>query len=523
MLASLLIGTAGPALAATPDLSAYMTARVASADGAVDAASRAYARALAGDPDNPLLAIRAYREALASGDDALARRAAGVLARAEVAPADATLFPLADAARQGSAAALDAGIARLDGTPLAVLVPALRGWSAFARGADPIAALGGESKDAITRRFTEEARALLLIATGKTGAGLAIVTAMGGARAPLDLRLGAAQLLIGQGRAAEAQALLPGDDPATVAMRATPARPSAGFGVSRLLARVAADLPTREPSPLAIAFVRASLVADPGYDRARVLMADILARNGAPDEALTMLAAIGPETAFASAAATLRLSILVDEGRADEALAAARTRALAKGARTADIQRYGDLLASADRYADAAAQYVRVVAVPGNAGDWAAWLQYGGALERADRWPEARVALTRAVALGPDEPVALNYLGYAQAQRGEAMAASVQMLERAHALRPEDASITDSLGWVYFLAGNAARALPLVERATVAEPTNAEIGEHLGDIYWSLGRRYEARYAWRAALVTADAVDAARLTARIATGPTASR
>ena len=39
---------------------------------------------------------------------------------------------------------------------------------------------------------------------------------------------------------------------------------------------------------------------------------------------------------------------------------------------------------------------------------------------------------------------------------------------------------------------------------------------HLGDIYWSLGRHYEARYAWRAAALTAEEREQADLAAKIA-------
>ncbi len=49
------------------------------------------------------------------------------------------------------------------------------------------------------------------------------------------------------------------------------------------------------------------------------------------------------------------------------------------------------------------------------------------------------------------------------------------MLQRAHAAKPDDASIADSLGWALFVNGDTARALPLIERAAEAEPTNAEI------------------------------------------------
>ncbi|MEG8054032.1 hypothetical protein QP185_13635 [Sphingomonas aerolata] len=64
----------------------------------------------------------------------------------------------------------------------------------------------------------------------------------------------------------------------------------------------------------------------------------------------------------------------------------------------------------------------------------------------------------------------------------------------------------------------------MLERAAQAEPTNAEIGDHLGDAYWSMGRRYEARYAWQAAIVTGDAEERARIAAKIDTGlPIAAR
>lgn len=96
------------------------------------------------------------------------------------------------------------------------------------------------------------------------------------------------------------------------------------------------------------------------------------------------------------------------------------------------------------------------------------------------------------------------------------MAASLALLERASKLAPEDASITDSLGWGYFKAGQVRRALPLVEQAAMAEPANSEINDHLGDIYWSLGRHYEARYAWRAAALTAEEREQADLAAKIA-------
>ena len=79
---------------------------------------------------------------------------------------------------------------------------------------------------------------------------------------------------------------------------------------------------------------------------------------------------------------------------------------------------------------------------------------------------------------------------------------------RASALRPEDASITDSLGWAQYKRGKVDEAIVTLQRAADKDPDQAEIREHLGDALFSAGRRIEARFAWRAALVTVDEDDA---------------
>ncbi|RZM07851.1 MAG: tetratricopeptide repeat protein [Sphingomonas sp.] len=398
----------------------------------------------------------------------------------------------------------------------------LSAWSAYAAGRNPFAPLAAvnATRDPIAARFAGETRALLLIARGDTAAGLAMVDAVRTNGAPIDLRLAAAQLLFAADRPAEARALLTGDDPVLAGLReGAPAKASLGFGVSRLLARVAADLAAQQgPVPLSIALASGALRAEPGNDRARLLLADALSRDRATDRALAVLDGVDAGSPFAAAAAAARITVLANAGRTADALALAQARAERTDATTGDWQRYADRLATAERPADAAPWYRRIIDSNGMASDWAAWLQYGGALDQAGDWPGAERALEKALALAPSEPLALNYLGYARAERGEDLPGATKLLERANALRPLDGSIVDSLGWAYHLSGDTRRALPLLERAAAGDPTNAEIGEHLGDAYWALGRRYEARYAWRAAVLTATTADAARITAKLADG-----
>jgi Flp pilus assembly protein TadD len=149
-------------------------------------------------------------------------------------------------------------------------------------------------------------------------------------------------------------------------------------------------------------------------------------------------------------------------------------------------------------------------------------LLQASALEDANRWPESRQALGAALALAPNEPLILNFLGYAKLERGEDLDAAEAMIRKASELDPENASITDSLGWALFKRGRTKEAVDILTRAAKGDPAQAEIHEHLGDALYKLGNRYEARYAWQAALVTADDDIAGRVKAKIDTGLTAA-
>lgn len=515
-LAALLLTT--PVQAATADLAAYMRARAADADGATAAAARDYAVALAADADSPEVAVRAYREAIRAGDLALADRAAAALG--PNAPADAALLALAKAAQARDAAGATAALARIDAGQFRLFAAPLRAWAALEAGTDPIVPLAQRPTDAVARRFVEETRALVLLARGDITGGLAALRPLlGNDQAAQDNRLFAARLLIAQGKAEDARALLIGDAPAIVALRARTDDRSAGIapslatGASHLFARVASDLALGAPGPVGYALLRASLRADPSNDRARLLLAGALARDGATDQAVAVLGQVPASSIHATAAATGRVQVLAGAGRDAEALAAAK----AAGVTTdADRSRLADLYLRLDRPVEAVPLY-RTLAERDGAG-WAEWLQLGAALDLAGDWKAARPALERALTLGPEQAVVLNQLGYALIEHGQELTRAQAMLEKAARLDPDDAAITDSLGWAYYRRGDTARALPLIERAAAAEPTNAEITEHLGDVYWTSGRRFEARYAWTAAREMGEADDARRLAGKIANG-----
>ncbi|TKD52215.1 tetratricopeptide repeat protein [Sphingomonas baiyangensis] len=507
-------------------LAAYVRARAADADGASDVAARGYAAALAADPRNEVIAIRAFREAMAIGDLALADRALSVLEASDVAPADTALFRFAQAVAAKDMAAATRAADAVAAGPLDFAAPVLRAWLAYTtREGDPAAILLASEIGAITRRYAAENRALIQIAQKRPREAVDTLQALlGNDQASLDLRINAAQLFASTGQPRLARALLEGGDPVLRAQAAAldrSARPGLAFGTSRLFTRLAADIGSEDTAPLTILLARSALLVNPADDRARLLLADALSHEGGAARAIALLDAIRPDSPFAGVARSARVEVLARQGDDAGALAAAQRLAEAEGAGVPALQSYGDRLVDDGRFADAAAAYAAAMAQAGD-GDWVLNLQRGGALEQAGRWDEALPFLERAVELAPQEPVALNYLGYAQVERGLNLTEARGLLERARAMRPDDPAITDSLGWAYVQSGELAKGLPLLEQAAQAEPASVAINEHLGDAYWQAGRRFEARYAWRAAAIYAEDVDQRRIAAKLEGGPTAA-
>ena len=178
------------------------------------------------------------------------------------------------------------------------------------------------------------------------------------------------------------------------------------------------------------------------------------------DAAVELLAGVADGDLYAAAARDQRIRLLSEAGEEARALAEAEAAAAAPGASTADRARLGEVLIGLDRPAAAARAFARAiearapdeVAYP----EWALWLQLGGAYDEAEDWPRSRDALERAYALAPDQPLVLNYLGYAQLERRENMAEAERLVREAHRLAPDSAAITDSLGWALFLKGERA-------------------------------------------------------------------
>ena len=101
--------------------------------------------------------------------------------------------------------------------------------------------------------------------------------------------------------------------------------------------------------------------------------------------------------------------------------------------------------------------------------------------------------------LDPDNPHALNALGYVLADNTDRLDEAMELLEKALEFEPHNPYILDSMGWLQFKLGNVELAIEFLESA-LAGRDDPIIAAHLGEVYWTAGDRRKARRIWDQAL-----------------------
>jgi len=119
--------------------------------------------------------------------------------------------------------------------------------------------------------------------------------------------------------------------------------------------------------------------------------------------------------------------------------------------------------------------------------------------EKLNRLDEVESRLKRVIELKPGNAQALNALGYTLVDRTQRTAEGLQLIEKAHALAPEDPFILDSMGWAHFRMGNFEESEKFLRRA-LAERPDPEIAAHLGEVLWAKGERGRAQEVWQSQL-----------------------
>jgi tetratricopeptide (TPR) repeat protein len=126
--------------------------------------------------------------------------------------------------------------------------------------------------------------------------------------------------------------------------------------------------------------------------------------------------------------------------------------------------------------------------------------EYGMFLERIGDQDGAMKNIEQVLEADPQNPAALNYIGYTWADKGVNLEKALSYIEQAVALKPEDGFIRDSLGWVYFRLGEIDRAIKELEMALALVEDDPVIFDHAGDVYLAAGQPERAKILYEKAL-----------------------
>lgn len=525
-------GIAGPVYGNEPDttgtFAVFLDGHFAASVGDSDQSASDYLQALTLDPAESALIRRAFEEALLAGRPEAMRLAARLPGNdtAEIALG-------VTAAQAGDWADADRRFTALSTKGITGLIqPLLLAWAQQASGKTDaaLATLQPYVNGQQLPGFFALQSALIADLSGRTtlAASLYQAARVGNGTPPLRLAqlIGSFDARTNQQRqalealdaVADAAPLLRLALPGMAAHLREPAVGTPLQGLAETLVGFSAALHQDGDDRLSILMLRLALMVRPDLSAARLLAADVLEAQRDLPGAIAALAAVPDSDPLAPVVRVRTAELTARDGQPDQALAMLSALASQIPDSSVPDSEAGDVLRMKGDWQGAITAYSRAIGRTGtpSAIDWPVFYDRGIAYSQTGDWNAAQADFQHALQLEPNQPLVLNYLGYSWADRGEHLAQARDMLETAAHLRPEDGEIIDSLGWVMLRQGDAVQAVDTLERAAELEPADATINAHLGDAYWAAGRKTEAAYQWRRALIfNPPPADAAKIEAKL--------
>ena len=495
----------------------YLAALVAGSSRDTFAAATFFRETLRADPGNVELLDRAFLASLANGDMPEAFRFAEALIRK---PGQNGLAYLALATRefglkrysQARALLAKSGPSRVRD----VTTTLLTAWS-YAGAKDAKSALAAVDKlnDPAFAVFRDFHAALILDLLGQGDAALArMKRAYEGEKQTLRLVDAYARMLSSHGKRDEALALYK-DFARTLPRHPVMLAAIADLEAGKTLKPIVVDAREgagetlyglgaaggRSGDELAsLVYLRLGLHLAPGNGMALLSLADVYERTKQFERAIDVYRSLPPASPLRGTAEVQAALDLEQLNRVEDAVKQLDALAAERPADVDALMALGNLQITRKDYPAAVVALDKAVAqVKPEPGYWSLYYRRGVAFERAKDWAKAEADFRQALALYPEQPMVLNYLGYSLVDRGLKLDEAFKMLRRAVELRPTDGYIVDSLGWAYYKLGRYPEAAAELERAIELKPSDPVINDHLGDAYWRVGRKLEATFQWNKA------------------------
>ncbi|MBW8835139.1 MAG: tetratricopeptide repeat protein, partial [Burkholderia sp.] len=235
--------------------------------------------------------------------------------------------------------------------------------------------------------------------------------------------------------------------------------------------------------------------ADPG--QAYIYLAQLSLEQKNEAAAADWLDKISPSSQQYLPAQITRAQLLAKQGKPDDARRQlARLRPADPRDQAVVVRTDAAILFDAKRYGEAETRLQEATAAFPDDPDLT--YDYAMAAEKNGHFDTMEAQLRKLIQTQPDNPQAYNALGYSLADRNQRLAEADKLVEKASSLAPNDAFIMDSVGWVKYRMGDTTDAIKVLRKAYDIQP-NAEIGAHLGEVLWKSGNQDQARAAFREA------------------------
>lgn len=518
-LAALTIAGSGPAYA-DPDAGSYLAGRQAGIASDFAQASQYFARGLIADPTNVYLLENAMVSFIGLGQFERAIPVAQSIVDLGYESQIANLTLKVADAKAGNWAGIFTALEA--GRSVGPLVDGLsQAWAHLGQ-SDMRAAIASfdqaiETEGMMIYGLTHKAYALASV--GDFEAAEVIFAAQqipGGMRYSRQSAIAHAQILSQLGRNEDALGIIDGVfgtqlDPGVAQLREKiTANEAVAYSVVRTPEQGLADLfhliaglvQDDAPQQFTLIYARAATYLWPEHTPAVLMAAGLLEDLDQYDLANAAYSTVPRDDPSFHAAELGRADVLRDAGRTDAAIEVLEALSRSHPNLPQVYVTKGDTLRQAERYGEAVATYTRALDLydANHSARWFVHYTRGISHHKIDDWPGAEADFRAALALQPEHPQVLNYLGYSLVERGEKLDEALGMIETAAAARPDNGAIVDSLGWVYFQLGRYDEAVVHLERAASLMPVDPVINDHLGDAFWAVGREIEARFQWQRAL-----------------------
>lgn len=282
---------------------------------------------------------------------------------------------------------------------------------------------------------------------------------------------------------------------------------TASEGVAEVLLTMASMLYTLDTSQDIPLYLQLALNLKPDFPTAQLMLGNYYEALDLWQEAGAQYQQIRPTSPLFLKAGLRRAYILEQQKKPDQAEALLDGFIAQFPESIEAVTSKGDLLRNRSDFSAAIPYYDKAITMLANPDAEELWTLYfarGACYERTKQLDLAEIDLKKSMALAPNQPEVLNYLGYMWLDTDQHVDEAFEMIKSAYKLAPDQPHIIDSMGTAFLKTGKLAEAIALFESAAELLANDPTINEHLGDAYWYAGRRLEAKYQWQRSLDFAE-------------------